>query len=219
MSFKSKASKQQAQSTVNRLFANVLPGSTIVDQAQSKITKTSNSNSNKNQNQNQKKNKLSSTELLNNHLSNKHKLTPEEIRKLNKQNKHKQNKLINKKLEETKKFNKLIKYNIIKNHKSENQLTVEESKYLKKLIKKNSNSINRLSEIDDPEINEELDQIKQEILQISNDKYNKAKRYKENKISQKQIDFNEKVKSGDISVPGLTPGLAPVGYDDDSDDE
>lgn len=202
MSFKSKSSQTQARSTVNKLFANILPGSTVTDSPAVDS-------------------RLSSTEIINNQMNSKHKLSTEEIKKINKANKIKKNKAINKKVEANKKFNKLVKYNIIKNHKLDNpnELPEEERKYLQKLVKKNSSTLRRLTDIDDPDVKDEIDQLKAEILELTNEKYNKAKASKNNKLDKKSQDFNEKVKKGLISTPGLTPGLAPVGLDDDSDEE
>ncbi|KAK7684776.1 hypothetical protein QCA50_012018 [Cerrena zonata] len=146
-------------------------------------------------------------------MNSKHKLSTEEIKKINKANKIKKNKAINKKVKANKKFNKITSLII------PNELPEEERKYLQKLVKKNSSTLRRLTDIDDPDVKDEIDQLKAEILELTNEKYNKAKASKNNKLDKKSQDFNEKVKKGLISTPGLTPGLAPVGLDDDSDEE
>lgn len=195
MAFQSASTKAKAKSTVNKLFENILPGTTLLA-ASSK--------------------KLSSTEAVSRETSTKNKLSSAEIRKLNKVERAKQNKLINKKLEQSKKFQKLVKYNVIKSHKDSENLTPEEQKYLKKLIKKNSNVVNRASEVDDPFVKEEIDSLRNEIIAMNNAKYDRSR---DRKLDAKLQSFTEKVKKGILSAPGLTPGLAPVGYDDESDDE
>lgn len=195
MSFNSKSSKSHAEATVNKLFSSLLPGT------QGTTSKQSPS--------------LSSAELLSIEIENKNKLSKEELKKIHKQNKFKQHKKIKKALEDEKRFNKLAKYHLIKHHKTGGELSEEEAKYLKKLVKKNVNSLNRVSEIDDMEIKSELDQVRQDILKINKEKHDKKAKRIQNK---KTKDFNSKVAKGMISYPGLTPGLAPVGLDD-SDDE
>lgn len=195
MSFNSNSSKSQAQTTVNKLFSNLLPGTVGNVQKQSSS--------------------LPSAQLLNNEIENTNKLSKQELRKIHKQNKLKQHKKIKKVLEEEKKFGKIAKYHLIKHHKTGGNLSEEESKYLKKLVKKNVNSLNKVSEIDDMEIRAELNQVRQDILRINKEKHDKkAKRIQHKKTK----DFNNKVSKGMISYPGLTPGLAPVGLED-SDDE
>lgn len=197
MGFSSSASKTKAQTAVNRLLAATLPGQLEAPAA----------------------GRLLSTEQLSRQLSKKNRLLAVEIKKLNKARKLKQNRQIAKTLEQNKKFTKLVKYNIIKNHKlaasaGHGVLSVEEEKYLNKLVKKNTNMLNRLSEVDDLQVKDELDDIKRDILQLT------ARKTKENKTVSKNLrDFNEKIKDGELAYPGLTPGLAPVGWDDESDDE
>lgn len=68
---------------------------------------------------------------------------------------------------------------------------------------------------------EDLQELKLNILKQRNLKQ-AAKKRVSNKAAKKQ-DFNTKIAKGQISYPGLTPGLAPVGESDDepssSDDE
>lgn len=197
MSFSTNASKTKAQTAVNRLFAAILPGLAEAPTPGA----------------------LLATEQLSKQLSTKNKLLSEEIKKLNKSRKLKQSRHIAKKLEQNRKFAKLVKYNIIKNHKlaaaaGAGVLSEEEEKYLNKLVKKNTNMLNRLSEVDDLLVRDELDDIKRDILQLT------AQKTRENKTVSKNLrDFNEKINSGVVAYPGLTPGLAPVGMDDESDDE
>lgn len=195
MSFNSKSSKTQAQATVNKLFSNLLPGTV---QAVAKETLP-----------------MSSAQILHMEIENKNKLSKEETKKIQKQNKLKKHKMIKKASAEEKKYGKLAKYHLIKQHKAEGSLSEEESKYLKKLVRKNVSSLNRISEIDDMEIKSELDQVRQDILKINREKHDKKVKRTQNK---KTKDFNTKVSKGMISYPGLTPGLAPVGLED-SDDE
>lgn len=193
MAFTSNTSKAKARATVDKLFGSMLPGTALPTQP--------------------KKN-VSATEKFAQEIAKK-KLSRDEIRKANKIEKIKRNKSINTKLEKDKKFQKLVKYNVIKSHKTGEKLSPEEEKYLKKLIKKNSNAVNRVSNVDDPFVKEEIDDLRKEIIALTNEKFDKSR---DRKLDAKLLSFNEKVKKGVLSYPGLTPGLAPVGFDD-SDDE
>lgn len=191
MSFKSKSSKTQAQSTVNKLLANVLPG--VTNSKDSTVHKPTNN-----------------TQLLSHQISKK----AVDITKQKKLDKIRKNKKINNNLQAEKKFNKLVKYSIIKKHKENEQLSEEEAKYLKKLVKKNSNLINNLKEIDDESIKQDIEDLKQEILA-----HDESIKLKHQRQSAKQNDFEQNLKSGKINYPGLTPGLAPVDYNESDDDE
>lgn len=193
MAFTSNTSKAKAKATVNKLFGSMLSGAVI---------------------ETQPKKNASATEKFTQEIKKK-KLTRDEIRRANKIEKVKRNKIINTKLEKDKKFQKLVKYNVIKSHKLGEKLSPEEEKYLKKLIKKNTNAIKKVSDVDDPFVKEEIEDLRKEIIALTNEKYHKSR---DRKLDAKLESFNEKVKKGVLSYPGLTPGLAPVGYDD-SDDE
>lgn len=192
MAFASASSKAKAKATVNLLFEYMLPGSTGT------LTHT----------------KGSATEKFHREVS-KQKLTKEEVKKIKKTEKAKKNKAINKRLEADKKFQKLVKYNVIKAHKDANKLSEEEQKYLRKLTKKNSSAVRRAGDVDDPQVKDEIEELRAEIVALTDEQYLRSK---EKKQTEKLLAFTEKVKSGVMSYPGLTPGLAPVGFDD-SDDE
>lgn len=196
MAFSSNSSKAKAKATVSKLFETMLPGTSLAGLG---------------------KQGASSTEKFVREMSKK-RLSKEEIRKANKVEKVKQNKAINKKLEADKKFQKLVKFQVIKSHKSSENLSPEEEKYLKKLIKKNSNVVKRASGVDDPIVQEEIDDLRKEILDLANEKY---KQSRERKLDAKLESFNHRLHKGEqkeMDAPGLTPGLAPVGFDE-SDDE
>lgn len=201
MAFLSASSKARTKSTVNKLFENVLPGSNIVLAPA---------------------NPLSSTEVISKHI-NKKNLSKNDITKLNKAERAKRNKQIKKKLQSDKKFLKLVKYNIIKAHKDAGStaLSPEEQKYLLKLIKKNSNSVKRNAEAIDTDIQEEIDELQNEIIEMSNEKYNRLRdRKKDTRLKTFDPDADpEDLDSDQVAYPGLTPGLAPVGMDDDEDSE
>lgn len=108
--------------------------------------------------------------------------------------KKKQNKLVQKKLKQDTKELKRIRYELIKSKKEKGSaLSEEHEKYLNKLIRKNKRSLINT------EYDHELDQLQEEILNY------KRKQPKASRRSQH-------------NVPGLTPGLAPVDYNE-SDDE
>ncbi|ABN64973.2 predicted protein [Scheffersomyces stipitis CBS 6054] len=190
MSFKSTASKHQAQTTVSKLFANILPNHTIG-------------------NDEDKQEKLSSTQLLSNQL----KQSSVPLKKVKK----KTNAKIKKINDSNTKFKKFVKYNIIK---SREEHTVEEQKYLKKLVKRNASQIKNLSHIDNMQIEEELSDVRASLIDKIGKKENKRlrKRKLTSAKNSKFDDFDNKVKRGFISVPGLTPGLAPIDYNE-SDSE
>lgn len=190
--FNSATSHSQAKSTVNKLLANFLPGSQTPATTKSK--------------------KLSSAEKASNEISKKS--NTEDIKRIASKTKKIQKKKILKASETSKKFQKLAKYSSIKAHKESGTLTPEEQKYLNKLVKKNVSAINSLTEIDDDELKDELKQVKRDILAVTTPKKIK----KLSKKNSKQSDFDSKVKKGFISYPGLTPGLAPVDYNE-SDSE
>lgn len=190
MAFSSDSSKAKAKATLGKLFENVLPGTTL--NASSLPT--------------------SSTQTFAREMAKK-RLTRAEIKKANKIEKVKQNRTINKRLSADKKFNKLVKYNVIKAHKNTDSLTPEEQKYLLKLIKKNSNAVKR-ADVDDPFVQEEINDLRNEIMTLTNEKYDRSK---DRRLESKLQSFNDKVEKGVLAYPGLTPGLAPVGLDSDEE--
>lgn len=193
MSFSSALSKKKATNTVNKLFDSLFPGARIF----SKFPE------------------VSTTENFHREVT-KQKLLPEEINKVKKVKNAKKNKQVNNRVLQDKKFMKLMKYNLIKAHKDKQELTDEERKYLRKLVKKNLASVRRAGDVDDILIQEELDELRSEILQMENEKNDRSRSAaKENRLQA----FKEKVIDGTVSFPGLTPGLAPVELDDESDEE
>lgn len=102
--------------------------------------------------------------------------------------KKKLNKLVQRKLQQESKDLKRIKYELIKAKKEKSELSPEHEKYLKKLIRKNKNSLI------DNEFDEEIGQLQEEIL---NYKKKERTRVKKNPV-----------------FAGLTPGLAPVDYNE-----
>ncbi|ODV76750.1 regulator of rDNA transcription 14 [Suhomyces tanzawaensis NRRL Y-17324] len=191
MSFASNTSRKLAQSTVAKLFENVLPNSTLAVPADDTH--------------------LSSTQLLSRQLNTK-------VTKSKKKS-AKSSQKIKKQMEQDKKFNKMIKYNIIKGHEDHSP---EELKYLAKLRRKNINQINNVSNIDDEDILHELDELRSSLLDNELISKQPKKRLRGKYVGEtrhaKYQDFDSKIKRGLISYPGLTPGLAPVDYNE-SDSE
>lgn len=192
MSFASTSSKTHAQATVAKLFSSLMPNTSIDSQEKARIP-------------------TSSTQLLSNQF-NTTAIQP------TKKHKKKTNDKIKKATEQDKKFRKMIKYNIIKDHKTH---SLEETKYLAKLRRKNITQINNLSTIDDDSINQELEDTKATLIAQIGAKQHKRLRKRvvvNSKKNAKFDDFNAKVEKGIISYPGLTPGLAPIDYNE-SDSE
>jgi hypothetical protein len=192
--FTSTNSKSKAEATVNQLLGAILPGARAGGSAPVRAS--------------------SSTQALSHQLAQ----TTEYVN--GKKLRQKRNTAINKKSEQTKKFAKLAKYTVIKQNKLKSTTTPQHEKYLNKLVKKNINLINRVSQIDDEDINLQLQDIKDELIPSVTNKNQKRIRKKKfiTAKSDSQAKFNENVRKGYISMPGLTPGLAPVDYNE-SDDE
>lgn len=206
MSFTSKASKHQAEQTVNKLFADILH------------TQPSSSSSSKTKDDDAK---LSSTQILTNQL---HPTTGSTNTSKSKSLKRRKLQKIKKKETKDKKFEKFIKYNQILS-KPESQQTESDKAYIRKLIRKNTNQVRNLSHIDDFEVELELEAVKLQLLADLQLKLKGKLRLRKKLIVPKSkndsaddddvtklefIDFDDKVKRGLISMPGLTPGLAPV---------
>ncbi|KAI3402503.2 RRT14 [Candida oxycetoniae] len=213
MPFISQSSKSQAESTISKMFSDLLPSSTKTN-AKPKAKANSSSSS------------LSATQILSQQLQSQPNFTPKAIKK-NRSTLKKQQK---KKQKQDQRFQKFIKYNMIKSKSINNpdKLTVEEGNYLKKLTKRNINELQKLNTIDDFEINEEMNSVKQDLLKDLAPAKNKQRLRKKLLIANNSkgknsddfgdfIDFDAKVKKGWISVPGLTPGLAPIDYDEEDD--
>lgn len=190
MSFASTSSKTHAQATVAKLFSNLMPNTSIEEKSHIPT---------------------SSTQLLSNQFNT-------TANQSTKKHKKKTNDKIKKATEQDKKFRRMIKYNIIKDHKTH---SLEETKYLAKLRRKNITQINNLSTIDDDAINQELEDTKASLIAQIGAKQHKRLRKRavvNSKKNAKFDDFNAKVEKGIISYPGLTPGLAPIDYNE-SDSE
>lgn len=206
MSFTSKASKHQAEQTVNKLFADILHTQPTTSSSTTKDNA-----------------KLSSTQILTNQLHPTYSTTSRA-----KSQKKKKLQKVKKKEIEDKKFQKFIKYNHILS-KDPSQQTDADKAYIRKLVRKNTNQVKNLSHIDDFEVESELDMVK---LQLLTDLQPKLKLRLRKRLvvprsskgdadgvsKQEFIDFDDKVQRGLISVPGLTPGLAPVDENESESD-
>ncbi|GMG19359.1 unnamed protein product [Ambrosiozyma monospora] len=67
----------------------------------------------------------------------------------------------------------------------------------------------------DDDQTEEFLELQQQVIDL---KYGNSKKKARKAHQIKKQQFQEKIKKGYVSVPGLTPGLAPVGESDDDDD-
>ena len=187
MSFLSAQTKKKAADTVNKLFESILPGNRVLPQEAP----------------------VSSAEQFHREAS-KQRLLPEEICRLNKIHKVKQNRRVNKKIVQNRKFNKLVKYTLIKKHKDSAHLGEEEQRFLRNLVKNNVAAVRRAGDIGGC-VRDELDELRAEILHLESQKHDRTNsKMKENRLQA----FKEKISSGTLSYPGLTPGLAPVGEDE-----
>lgn len=212
MSFASNLSKNQAQATVAKLFSNILPEA---------------NHSGRDYGSKKKQPKVSATELLAQQFH--HSEGKEEQQQDLKRKKRALAAKVRKARENEKKFKKHVKYNIIKNHRDH---TEEEKKYLNKLQRKNVNQLLKVAEVDDMEVGEEIDDLMHTLAEEGKIVRKKQKRTNEDrefmhslKANQDEIDkrhkldaFNKRVEEGVLAVPSLTPGLAPVDYEE-SDEE
>lgn len=189
MSYLSKNSRSLAESTLQKFLLNVVPMETI---------------------QHANSGAKSGAQSVHNQLSTK-RMSAEDLARIQKRAKLKRNRHIRQKQEMAKKVNKIAKHHVIKSHKEANTLTAEEQKYLNKVVKRNAGALSRLSEIEDYELKLELANLQEDILAV-----NKKQRRSKQRLNK---DFNDKIKRGKISYPGLTPGLAPVGMDDEDDSD
>lgn len=194
-SFASSRSKKQTNDTVNRMLGDLLPGSAMGSDSPAKSRPAA---------------QALSREIEHDKLSKEQILQRQRLRKLQKK---KELQKTRRAAEENRKLEKQAKYELIKKHKEQGTLREEEEKYLNKLVKKNIRNIQKASEVDDEEIDSEIKRLRKEILGWEKEREDRRKVDKRKKKA-----FNEKIKKGVISYPGLTPGLAPVGLED-SDDE
>ncbi|OWB78071.1 hypothetical protein B5S32_g2256 [[Candida] boidinii] len=189
--------KSKTQVTVNNLLSKYLPGNDLVGKGDKK-----------------NKSKSGALEISNikeqnlNHETN-------QIQSLKQSRKEKKNK--NKKISDSYNQNgeiqKLAVLNqSINDFKTGNKkLTNIKDEQLKEIISKNVKSVKSWELSNKSEIKK----LQNQILSLKNKEIAKRREVKAKKI--KQQEFNEKVKKNLISVPGLTPGLAPVGASDDED--
>lgn len=194
-SFASSRSKKQTNDTVNKMLGDLLPGTAMGSDGLAKSRPAAQALSREIEHD-----KLSKEQILQRHR----------LRKLQKK---KELQKTRRAAEENRKLEKQAKYELIKKHKEQGTLREEEEKYLNKLVKRNIRNIQKASEVDDEEIDSEIKRLRKEILGWEKEREDRRKVDKRKKKA-----FNEKIKKGVISYPGLTPGLAPVGLED-SDDE
>ncbi|XBW38779.1 hypothetical protein QEN19_004363 [Hanseniaspora menglaensis] len=106
----------------------------------------------------------------------------------------------------------------LKKHYKEGNLSVKEEKLLNKTIKK---EVMKLKQWDlDFEIKEDLKELQNDILLVTDPKYAEALKRKALKKKKKLKSFSSmsSVRS-EHKVPGLTPGLAPVDMEDSDSEE
>lgn len=188
MGFSSSLSEEQTKNAVENLFEKILPGSVVESN----------------------KKKRSTTESVDQEL--RRSLGREEMDKRKRIKKQKQHKH-NRKLQREQEFlQKRARDNLIKQHQETGSLTEEDRAHLRRDIRANARAVQKLGDIGDVEIKEELGGLKQEILAMDRKKETPKK-------DKKGKSFERKIKRGMISYPGLTPGLAPVGLEDSEEEE
>ena len=188
MGFSSSLSEKQTHDAVENLFEKILPGSVVES--------------------NQKKH--STTESVDQEL--RRRLGREEVDKRKRIKKQKQRKQTRKFQREQESLQKKARDNLIKQHQKTNSLTEEERVQLRRDIRANARAMQKLGDINDMEIKEELRDLKQKILAMERKRETPKK-------DKKGKSFEKKIKRGMISYPGLTPGLAPVGLEDSEEED
>lgn len=101
---------------------------------------------------------------------------------------------------------------VLKEHSSSGKLTREEALELKKYVKKNVVDLASWQVEDD-----DMQEIQNDILELkSKDNRQRGKNIKKRTGSKENA--RDIYKENMIRYPGLTPGLAPVGMDDEDED-
>ncbi|OWB83289.1 hypothetical protein B5S33_g1918 [[Candida] boidinii] len=189
--------KSKTQATVNNLLSRYLPGNDLIDQGNKKSKSISGAlkiSNIKEQNLKQEANQIQSLKQL-------------------KREKRKKNKKISDSYNQNGEIKKLAALNqSINDFKTGNKKVINiEDKQIKEIVSQNVKSVKSWELSNKSEIKK----LQNQILSLKNKEITKRRKVKAKKI--KQQEFNEKVKKNLISVPGLTPGLAPVGASDDED--
>ncbi|ODV84090.1 hypothetical protein CANARDRAFT_29536 [[Candida] arabinofermentans NRRL YB-2248] len=185
--FQSSQSKAQTESTVNKLLANFLPGSASV------ITTTSTSAFDLSGQLSSGAAKISQmSKNLKSLRENKHNIAKMKVKEKKLKNSH-----IRKNIALQSKITKLSKLQTGSKEATQ-QLVDQNLKSLKSW--ENGNQT-------------DLKQLQSKVLRMKNSETGKRRKVRASKV--KKMEFNARLKKGHISVPGLTPGLAPVGASDD----
>ncbi|QPG73184.1 hypothetical protein FOA43_000490 [Brettanomyces nanus] len=105
------------------------------------------------------------------------------------------------------------------------RLAIGDTKEMEELVDQNLERLKKL----EPENEEQIKMLEKEVLDLkygsesrSGGAGRRRRKTAETNLegeSKQQIEFKSKVEKGLISVPGLTPGLAPVGESDEDDSE
>lgn len=188
MSFASDSSKQRAHSTVLKLYASINLTS-FQSQEKSALPKSA------------------PAQLLSAHYE------------PNKSHKRKDNRVIKTKANRDKLFRKMIKYNVIKKHADDDMIPIEEQKYLAKLRQRNISQIKSLQDSTSTEMQEISHRLLEKVGPRTKRRIRKRLLLsKPGADSLLQDEFDQRVQNGDVEMPGLTPGLAPVDYNESDSD-
>lgn len=186
-----------ATNAVNSLLNSVLPGSSEINVNQKK----------------QRRDKGSKAQLIASNLKKRVIIQEKDVHKIKKQQKKLQKKRISSKKTAWEALEQKAKLEILRKHQSEDNLTEHEKEYLSKVMNKNIRSVKSW----DTEDKEELSQLQKTILDESSSSRH-SRRAKSRK--QRKKAFKEEIPAivTDHRYPGLTPGLAPVGYSDEEEE-
>ncbi|KAL6944428.1 hypothetical protein ACO0RG_001165 [Hanseniaspora osmophila] len=196
---------------VSDLLDSVLPGVSNLSNVKSKNS-SSRSKTRRSQN---------STQLINENLKKRVLVDDFNPHSIIKKSKLRERKLIKSKQKSDQWYKTQAKINLLKEHYEKNNLTEQEQQLLKQRIDKQV-SLLKTWELDE-EMQEELADLQDDILHLTEANKHDSKRRRLHKKSKtfKSSNSRNKAHSKNTSVDsryaGLTPGLAPVGLDDEEE--
>ncbi|KAL6948684.1 hypothetical protein ACO0QE_001157 [Hanseniaspora vineae] len=207
----SRYTENSSKKLVNDLLDSVLPGVSTLSKTKSKHS-FSKSKTRRSQN---------SAQLINENLKKRVLVDDFNPHSIIKKAKLREKKLIKSKQKNDQWYKTQARINLLKEHYEKNNLTEQEQQLLKQRIDKQVDLL-KTWELDE-EMQEELDDLQDDILHLTESNKHGSKR---RRLKKKSKTFNssnnnnkshKKSSSMDSRYAGLTPGLAPVGLDDEEE--
>ncbi|ANZ75870.1 BA75_03203T0 [Komagataella pastoris] len=197
--FSSDSSRTTAQSTINKLLVNLVPGSQFND---AKVAK--------------KAKKTSSAKIISDQIGfrREFKMNEEKRRKFLKQNNLKKRKMKRKSKDLEAQLDRIARLSNIKELQQMSEACNDP--LLDQVIDKKITALLSWT-TDNSELGAEIEKLKRDILNTDNEEIRRRKSYRDEE--REEAEFRSEVEKGSIAYPGLTPGLAPVGLSDDEDED